>query len=115
MRIILLKERPMSLNKYYAGMHWKDRSDEVIRVRQLVRSSLKPHQKKMFINRVNIFITAYFSSRPQDSSNIVAKIYEDALKGIVIFDDSPKYVGIVATESRVDKDNPRVEIYIEEQ
>jgi len=96
-------------------MHWTERAKEVIRVKTLVKYSLKPHQRKMFFKRVNIFITVYFEYHSQDSSNICAKLYEDGLKGVVIFDDNPKYVGIVATESKVSKENPRVEIYIEEQ
>ena len=66
----------------------------------------------MFDCRVDILVTAYFDKRCLDSSNIVLKIYEDALKGIVIKDDSHKYVRRVSTQSEIDRSGSRVEIEI---
>jgi hypothetical protein len=65
-------------------------------------------------NRVDIEVIGYFDKRPLDSSNIAVKLYEDALKGWLIEDDSLDYVRKVGGESRVDKENPRVEIVLTE-
>lgn len=112
MLIVLHNERPVSLNQWYSGQHWTKRKREAERVHALVRAQL--HGRKAYTTPVHITVTAYFKNRPQDASNIVAKIYEDALIGHVLIDDGPKYVRSMTTESRIDKRNPRVEIRIEE-
>lgn len=110
LRIVLKGERPTSLNQWYSGKHWTVRKREADRVHALVREQLV--DCKMYNVPVNIRITAYFASRPQDASNIVSKIYEDGLVGHVLVDDGPKYVASMTTESRIDKKNPRVEIEV---
>ena len=111
MRIILPGEKPMSNNILYR-LHWTKRNEEAQRVHELVRYSLTRLQRVPFSKKISIFITAYFKHRPLDSDNIAAKLYVDGLKGYVINDDTPAYVGFVATRSEVDKANPRVEIDI---
>ena len=111
-KIVLKNERPKSWNTYWSGMHWTERSDEARRVHILVKYSLKPEQRKLITGRVDIFTTVYFKNRPYDSDNIAAKPYIDGLKGIILPDDTMKYVGFTATRSEVDKKNPRVEIEI---
>ena len=71
-------------------------------------------EEQMFDVLVDITITAYFDKRPLDASNICAKLYEDAIKGWLIVDDSPKYVRSVRTVSEIDKQRPRVEIEVAE-
>lgn len=109
--IVLPGERPKSLNDYYSGQHWRARKKEADRVHELVRSYLDG--QCLYSEPVSIRVTAYFGSHPQDASNIMAKLYEDALIDWVIVDDGPKHVRSVTTESRIDKDNPRVEIRVE--
>lgn len=115
LKLILLGERPMSWNKFYSGMHWSKRDAEVTRVHQLIRSSLTGSQLKM-INwqyPVAITMTIYFKNRPQDASNICAKLYEDGLVlAKIIKDDNPACVISMTTISKVDKDNPRLEVEI---
>lgn len=101
----------MSWNKFYSGMHWSKRKAEADRVHLLVRSAIDPNWP-MFEAPVEIRITAYFDSRPTDASNICGKIFEDGLVGWLIKDDSPEYVKSFTTASRIDPDNPRVEIEI---
>ena len=110
--IVLYGERPQSLNNWYSGQHWTKRKREASRVHSLVRAQLGGC--KTFTTPVCITVTAYFKSRPQDASNIVAKLYEDALIGYVLIDDSPQYVRSMTTESRIDRINPRVEIRVME-
>jgi Holliday junction resolvase RusA-like endonuclease len=111
-KIVLINERPMSVNKIYSGMHWAKRNAEAHRVHLLVRAELDP-EAAIADQPVAITVTCYFKSHPLDASNIGAKMYEDALIGLVIQDDGPKYVTSMTTRSRVDKQRPRVEIEIE--
>ena len=113
MRIILRKERPMTQNVFYSGIHWNKRREEAQRVHDLVKAHIKP-EYPLFTKKVDISIVAYFDKYPFDSDNIMAKIYIDGLKPRLIQNDSHEYVGFVSTKSEVDKANPRVEILIKE-
>jgi hypothetical protein len=108
-------EQPMSWNKMYAGLHWSSRHEEADRVHLAVRISLDPDWP-MFEQPVAITIRAYFKNKrvQLDASNVPAKLYEDGLIGWLIKDDSPKYVRSMTTVSLLDRNNPRVEIEIEE-
>jgi len=112
-KLVLMDERPISLNKFYSGDHWAKRAAEVKRVKGLMRSVLTGEETP-YQALVNIRVTAFFDKRPLDSSNIAAKLYEDALKGWLIVDDTLRYVASMTTASRIDKDRPRVEIEIAE-
>lgn len=69
--------------------------------------------KNLFKKKVKAHYVAYFKNRPQDTSNVCEKVYEDALKGFVLIDDSPEYVGIISKESLIGLPE-RMEIIIEE-
>lgn len=115
MLLVLPNERPQSLNKLYAGQHWSYRSILAMQTHALIRASLREMgicKPQPFPYRVNITITGYFKGRILDSDNISAKMYVDGLKGILLIDDSPKYVGTVSTRSEHDNENPRVTIAI---
>lgn len=107
-RLILPDERPQSWNTFYSGTHWSNRRDEAERVHQLV--GLCAGAASVAEQPVDITVTAYFAGRPLDPCNITAKLYIDGLIGKWIKDDSPEFVRSVTTRSRVDKENPRVEI-----
>ena len=77
----------------------------------MVRSELDP-DLGVFESPVDITVTVYFKHRPLDPCNIPAKLYIDGLLGVWLEDDSPRYVSSVTTRSRVDRDNPRVEITV---
>lgn len=82
-----------SLNKIYAGLHWAKRKKDADYVHQLVKYSLIEQniKPKLFKKPVNIFL--YFKTSLDISNTAyVAKLIEDALKGILIVDDSKKYV-----------------------
>lgn len=113
MRIVLYGERPISWNKFYSGMHWDTRNKLAQVTHLLVRNEL-PVDATLFNVPVAITVTAYFKNRPQDPDNICAKLYIDGLIKRVIVDDSPQWVTSVTTRSRIDKENPRVEIDISE-
>lgn len=111
-KIVLEGERPVSLNAYYAGMHWTKRKAEADRVHWMIHI-LNQKEKPLLKHIVDIAMHVYFKSRPLDADNIMAKMYIDGLKGKVIVDDSPKYVRSVTTVSLTDRENPRVEIMIQ--
>jgi hypothetical protein len=113
--ITLLGERPRSWNLYYSvSSHWSIRAKEAKRIHELVRYTvMEQHpQVEMFEGRVSITFRAYFDKRPIDPDNLVAKIYIDGLIGILIKDDSWKYVAGVTLESHIDRDTPRVELEV---
>lgn len=112
MKVVLRDERPLSWNRFYAGMHWTKRSAEAQRVKALVLAELLKVNVIAFQGPVDIGVTAYFKNRPQDPDNICSKVYIDALIGRVLFDDGHTHVNSVTTRSRVDRKKPRVEIEI---
>ena len=122
MTITLDGERPISWNIFNARAHWSRRKEENDRVHKLVQYSVLniavhaqlSRKDLLFADAVDITISSYFKNRPLDPDNICAKLYIDALKGLVIQDDNPKFVRSVTTRSLVDKENPRVEIVVEE-
>lgn len=113
MKIILLKERPMSWNKMYAGLHWTKRRAEAERIHWLVLSQTASGLLR-YKTKVNIVITAFFDKMPLDPDNIPSKFYIDGLRLMVLQDDTHKWIDSVTTKSRIDKKNPRLEIDIEE-
>lgn len=112
--IILPGERPLlSNNDYYSGKHWSVRVKEVKRVRMVVRAALTGNETPAKLP-VTVTVRCYFDTKPLDCSNVPVKLYEDAIKGWLIEDDSPKYVAGIMAYSLLDPDNPRVEITVEE-
>ena len=119
MKIILRGEQPWSWNKMYSGIHWATRAREAARVHELVwfeylenHRDITKQNPPIFENRVDILITVYFESNPQDSDNICEKFYVDGLIGIWLANDTREYVRRVSTQSEIDKKNPRMEIEI---
>lgn len=109
-QITLPGERPPSWNDSYAGQHWTKRQVVVERVRMAVRAAIDPDQCQPFTEPVEIAVTVYFASKPQDADNIPAKLYIDALKGWIIADDDGRYVRSVTTVTELDARRPRVVI-----
>lgn len=112
--IVLKGERPMSLNSFFSRGHWTKRKKEQDRVHQLVQDAIAAQGIRVGVydQPVRIWIKAYFKNRPLDASNIVGKVYEDALRGVLIVDDNWRYVQAITLETKVDASDPRVEIVI---
>ncbi len=108
-KLTLLGEKPLSLNKYWAGMHYRARSAEKNRVKALVQSHLDK-SIPMFDRPVKMRFTVYFDGRRYDASNLVPKPYEDALADFWFPNDSAKYVVSWELVPKIDKKCPRVEI-----
>lgn len=116
--IILPHARPVSWNTWYAGNHWSRRkliADSVHKEVHVALYQLGYKQNTPPLPfRVNIAITNYFVKNGIDSDNIPAKFYIDGLKGILIQNDSPKFVGTVSTRSQKTDKDARIEIEITE-
>lgn len=115
--IVLPGERCPSWNKYWAGVHRSKRQEDAKRIHAVVQERLRQmgiEPGTTCNKRVEIEIIAYFDKRVLDSSNVCGKPYEDALKGWLIVDDTPKHVDGMITRSRKDAANPRVEITLRE-
>jgi len=92
-RLNIKLDRALSLNSIYANCHWSKRKKDADNMHSLVRYSILEQIKnpKIFTSPVEIYF--YFNTR-LDISNTAyaAKLIEDALKGLLIVDDSKKYV-----------------------
>ena len=112
--IVLEGERPDSINQFYAGMNYYHRTRVVKRAKERLIAELLVMEvpRDPFRGPVSITMTAYFDRNQMDASNLMLKMYEDALKGWVLIDDTPKYVPMVTLISAVDKRRPRVEIEV---
>lgn len=112
--IVLDGERPPSWNKYYAGVHYRERKRDADRMHLLMIAALNGRPARI-VKPVEITVTAYFKGRQLDSDNIVAKGYVDGLvRAGLLVNDTPRYVDSVTTRSRKDKHRPRVEIVVRE-
>jgi len=93
---IIFKDLPkISLNKWYAGMHWTKRKKMKDSYTQIVRSQFKEVLPKDKTYSVEYHFT--FKSRPLDASNCVAmvKMVED----VIFEDDSYKIISSILISS----------------
>lgn len=88
--------RKYSLNAYYAGKHWTQRKRDADYWHALTRANIGQNPP-MFDKPVEL---RFVWDDRLDLSNhaVIAKMIEDALKGRVIIDDSPKYVRRIVHE-----------------
>jgi hypothetical protein len=82
------------LNAYYAGKHWFERKKDAEYWHYLVRCELRNQMPKRTVPlRSPVVITFYWNDNLDLSNHAcMAKMIEDALKGIIIEDDSRKHV-----------------------
>lgn len=101
--ILVIPIRSISLNDIYGADSWAVRAKLVSQVHEQVTWQLKLDNvpRVFFAPRVDIHIDAYFHDHWLDSSNIPAKLYEDALKGHVLENDDPRFVRRVITQSHM--------------
>lgn len=100
---LILKTRPISGN-VFLRMHGAKREQIKNHLWYLVQIELRKHKKKVFFRKkVDILLIGHFTSHAPDSTNLFTtlKLIEDSIKGRLIVDDSPKYVGITSCFSRI--------------
>ncbi len=85
--------RRYSLNAYYSGKHWSERKKDAKYWHFLARSELRRQRPKLAMLRSPVVITFYYNDNLDLSNHAcIAKMIEDALKGLIIEDDSGKHV-----------------------
>lgn len=86
----------LSLNKWYAGVHWSKRKQ----IKDIYKLIIKSQFKAVFskLNKYRVDYTFCFKSRPLDASNCVAmvKLVED----VIFEDDNPKVITEITIKSR---------------
>ena len=81
------------LNAYYSGKPWQVRKKDVDYWHWLVISELKRQGIQQQMLRSPVVITFYYNDNLDLSNHAcIAKMIEDALKGVIIEDDSRKHV-----------------------
>lgn len=106
--IIILKDLPkISLNKWYAGMHWTKRKKIKDNYTQIVQSQCRERLPKNNTYQVEYHFT--FKSRPLDASNCVAMV--KMIEDIIFETDSYKVVTeMVITSSKGLEDKVEIKI-----
>lgn len=107
--IIVLKDLPkISLNKWYAGMHWTKRKKIKDNYTMLVKAQHKQVFSRTKTYRVEYHFT--FKSRPLDASNCVAMV--KMIEDILFETDSYKVVtGLAITSRKGDHDQVEIKIF----
>lgn len=105
---IILKDLPkISLNKWYAGMHWTKRKKIKDEYTLLVKS-----QFNKILSKTNTYNTEYhftFKSRALDASNCVAMV--KMIEDIIFENDSYKVVkSILITSSKGLDDSVKIKV-----
>lgn len=81
-----------SLNRIYSGVHWATRKKQADEMHRLVALSVKAQSIDKIVENP-IELELYFNSRLDCSNHgYLTKMIEDALKGVIIKDDTKKYV-----------------------
>lgn len=102
----------MSLNKVYGGKHWTTRKKDADIIHGLVRMVLAATRPKPELFTAPVAVTIEYNCRLDiDNCGYMSKLIIDGMKGILIEDDSPKYV-----RSLVQKfyDGKRIRVTVEE-
>ena len=93
-------------------VHWGTRNSIT---KKYIDAVIKVYDKvpMLVVGPAKLVATFYFKNRPLDCSNCagMVKMIEDALvETHTIPDDSPEFIQSVTLISKVDKENPRIEI-----
>lgn len=112
---LIIRDRPWTWNQHWGGVHWSKRSREKSRVKALVFSAVRDQlgeNVEPYQETVEVTFTFYNGGRAIDWDNLCIKPYQDALVGLLIEDDNPKFVRGGHILLRNDKEDPRLEIEI---
>lgn len=97
-----------SANEYYSTPHWGKRNKRAKEIHELVWGRLLElgiRRGETCNRRVALTVIAYCVPPCLDSSNVGAKLFEDALKGWLLEDDSIEYVYSMTTIALVANEN----------
>lgn len=110
--LVIEGEKPPSWNELWSQSHWTKRKEIKDRCALVMRAAVDPDKAFIFECKVTLEIRVYLKGKMMDWSNVCIKPYEDALIGLYLKDDSPKYVAGGTVRVYQDKKNPRIEIDI---
>ena len=117
--LVIPLTKKISTNAIYAGRHWAVRKkDADFYHNEILHYAKEQKIKKVKEYPISLILIFYFKNRPYDSSNCfyMAKLIEDGLRNAgIIDDDTPKFVEFIGCMSKVDRENPRIEIRIEDK
>lgn len=101
--------RSPSQNEYYSTPHWTKRNGRAREIKALVWGRLLElgiRQGETCNKRIALTVVAFCTPPCLDSSNVAGKLFEDALKGWLLEDDSIKYVYSMTTIAKLsDRDS----------
>lgn len=103
MLIDLPNLRCPSQNEYYSTPHWSKRNGRAREIKELVWGRLLElgiRQGETCNRLVAITVVAFCVPPVLDSSNVAGKLFEDAIKGWLLEDDSIDYVYSMTTVAR---------------
>ena len=112
---ITIPDIPPSLNKW-SRMHWAKAAEIKKRWEANVYYSAYGQRPKTPYKKAKITITYFFKTRQRhDLDNYVPKFILDGLvKAHIILDDRAECIGMTELIQEYDKENPRIEIIIQE-
>jgi len=110
---ITLNFIPPTINKYIGRVNWQEYQRDKKKIHQAVKMStigINPKYKSCKMK-----ITYYFKDKKKhDPSNYDKMLLDGLVEANIIEDDNYGVIKEFTTIGEYDKDNPRVEIYIEE-
>ena len=92
-----------SQNEYYSTPHWTQRNGRAKEIKELVWARLLElgiRQGETCNKLIALTVVAFCTPPCLDSSNVAGKLFEDALKGWLLEDDSIQYVYSMTTIAR---------------
>lgn len=90
--------RRFGLNAYYSGKHWAQRKKDADELHALTLAAMRRQKVKKKIFKAPVSLTFLFDDGLDCSNHaVIVKAVEDAMKGWVIVDDSPRYVKSITT------------------
>lgn len=122
---IIIPGEPVGWNELYAARHWIHRhriakaahaaTQDAIRYRIGPNGIARLNDVQMLTQRVDIRCQGFYTGKTDDPDNLCVKVYIDGLVGLLLKNDSRKYVRWVTMgDPQLDNENPRVEIVIRE-
>ena len=111
----VISEIPPSINKYIGRQDvWRYRAEKA-RWKSIMCVYCRPKPKKP-IERAKVSIVFYFpDNRGRDYDNYLKMLLDGLTAAGIIADDNFKAVPEMILKGTVDKENPRIEIEIEEE
>jgi hypothetical protein len=104
---------PLSTNDFYSGRHWTFRKTQADYWHKLVKDTIE--DCKINVNLKSNYpasITIYFNNKYDiDNNSAMAKLIIDGMKGLIIQDDTRKFVRVL-TLRFYDEDGIKVEVDI---